>query len=505
MAVGQARRACLLVAVLLGSAATAISGCATSGNQCVTVPVDREPALHPTPCPAGAPSNATCGTLSVPEAGVAANRNAGEGSANTATSCLLDIAWIILTPESVTNEVPLFILGGGPGDPLLARIDEVAALTDAAAPGKVVVAHDPRGVGSSAPTLDCRDIPVEEGMDRDAWLASCANTYRTRGHDDRAYRTAVLVEDVVELASELGFDTFDVLGISYGSRLAQELVRTHPERVRALVLDAATPTDTPLLEVGAGHLRDALARVSSDCDDSAVCGSRFPDLASQVDDTLVRLTNDPAPLALGESTFPLSPELYASTLSILLSRGALLPAVPAYIAEVHAQNYDAVTFLLSNIPVPETAFFMHHAVMCAEELPRNERARAIADRTSFPAYSEELLYDTLTATCEAMMLPTDGSPPTQTPVTVPTLALTGRYDPLSPTSNWPEFSDRFSNGTLVDIPTGHGTLRDPCGQQAIGAFLDNPGTFALPACTRTQATPDFSDTSFEILGPALAR
>ncbi|MEM7136649.1 MAG: alpha/beta hydrolase [Myxococcota bacterium] len=504
MAVGQAPRACLLVAVLLGSAATVITGCTTSGNQCVTVPIDREPALQRTPCPAGAPSNATCGTLSVPEAGVVASQDVG-ASTGASTSCLLDIAWITLTPESVTNQVPLFILGGGPGDPLLRRISEVVALTDAAAPGQVIVAHDPRGVGSSAPTLDCRDVPVEEGMDRDAWLASCANTYRAQGHDDRAYRTAILVQDVIELASAMGFETFDVLGVSYGSRLAQALVRAHPERVRALVLDAATPTDTPLLEVGAGHLRDALARVFADCNASDGCRSRFPNLASQVEETLAQLTNDPAPLALGESTFPLSPELYASTLSILLSRGALLPAVPAYIAEVHAQNYDAVTFLLSNIRVPETAFFMHHAVMCAEELPRNDRARAIADRASFPAYSEELLYDTLTATCEAMRLPTDESTPTETPVAVPTLALTGRYDPLSPTSNWPEFSDRFPNGTLVDIPTGHGALRDPCGQQAIVAFLNNPGAFALPACVGSRVTPGFSNTSLEVLRPALER
>jgi poly(3-hydroxyalkanoate) depolymerase len=46
---------------------------------------------------------------------------------------------------------------------------------------------------------------------------------------------------VAGLVGELGHDRVDVLGLSWGGALAQELARRHPRRVRRLVLVATTP------------------------------------------------------------------------------------------------------------------------------------------------------------------------------------------------------------------------------------------------------------------------
>jgi poly(3-hydroxyalkanoate) depolymerase len=50
-----------------------------------------------------------------------------------------------------------------------------------------------------------------------------------------------LAELTAALLDELGQQRVDVLGISWGGGLAQELVRRHPERVRKLVLVATSP------------------------------------------------------------------------------------------------------------------------------------------------------------------------------------------------------------------------------------------------------------------------
>lgn len=46
---------------------------------------------------------------------------------------------------------------------------------------------------------------------------------------------------VAGLIAELGHQQVDVLGLSWGGALAQELTRRHPQRVRRLVLSATTP------------------------------------------------------------------------------------------------------------------------------------------------------------------------------------------------------------------------------------------------------------------------
>ncbi|MEL7158398.1 MAG: alpha/beta fold hydrolase [Actinomycetota bacterium] len=50
-----------------------------------------------------------------------------------------------------------------------------------------------------------------------------------------------LARTVAAMVDQLGHDTFDVLGLSWGGALAQELTRRHPERVRRLILCATMP------------------------------------------------------------------------------------------------------------------------------------------------------------------------------------------------------------------------------------------------------------------------
>jgi poly(3-hydroxyoctanoate) depolymerase len=57
----------------------------------------------------------------------------------------------------------------------------------------------------------------------------------------RPRRMGALARTVDRLVGALGYDEVDVLGVSFGGALAQQLVRQSPDRVRRLVLAATAP------------------------------------------------------------------------------------------------------------------------------------------------------------------------------------------------------------------------------------------------------------------------
>ena len=57
----------------------------------------------------------------------------------------------------------------------------------------------------------------------------------------RPRRMGALARTVDRLIGALGYEAVDVLGVSFGGALAQQLVRQFPDRVRRLVLAATAP------------------------------------------------------------------------------------------------------------------------------------------------------------------------------------------------------------------------------------------------------------------------
>jgi len=108
--------------------------------------------------------------------------------------------------------------GAGGGLPLLVcngigtPLEALALFTSALGPAITVVRFDVPGTGGSPPTRLPYSVP---------WLARLAGS----------------------MLSQLGYDRFDVLGISWGGGLAQQLAVSYPRRCRRLVL-VATSTGT---------------------------------------------------------------------------------------------------------------------------------------------------------------------------------------------------------------------------------------------------------------------
>ncbi|MFC4853937.1 alpha/beta hydrolase [Actinophytocola glycyrrhizae] len=169
----------------------------------------------------------------------------------------------------------LVINPGGPGAAGLSTAAALADVNDTLAARFDFVGFDPRGVGSSEPTVEClsdEEIDEERADDDEldvspegvANLDAEAKEYAQKCAANTEFGTAMLanlgtrdvVKDIDVLRAALGDEKLTYLGYSYGTRIGSTYAETFPGNVRAMVLDGALdPSKTPVEEVvaqGAG-------------------------------------------------------------------------------------------------------------------------------------------------------------------------------------------------------------------------------------------------------------
>jgi pimeloyl-ACP methyl ester carboxylesterase len=193
----------------------------------------------------GQSHNLQLGRLRVPE------------SRARASGASVTVAFLHLASTSPTPGSPIVFLMGGPGVPasIMAPIPPYWALFDSLRSVADVILLDQRGLGLSAPKLDCPPAPerpdsallTSQAAFVTAYgkvIANCAAHFRAQGVDPLAYSDAAIADDVDDIRSALGVARVSLLGFSYGSRIAMSFVRRHPEHVDRVVLQGPTDEQT---------------------------------------------------------------------------------------------------------------------------------------------------------------------------------------------------------------------------------------------------------------------
>ena len=177
---------------------------------------------------------AQCGEIAVPE-----NRDAPGGRTIT-------IAVAVLPANTLNPRAdPLFILAGGPGQSATSIAPFAVQLTDVRKDRDIVLV-DQRGTGRSSP-LDCAAFAPDDTPDTTLALdplpkaKACAAELAGKGIDLAQYTTAAFIADLEAVRAALGYRRINLWGGSYGTRVALEYMRRHPQRIRGAVLDGVAP------------------------------------------------------------------------------------------------------------------------------------------------------------------------------------------------------------------------------------------------------------------------
>lgn len=410
-----------------------------------------------------------------------------------------EVKWISLFIAKIESRAapvnpPLFYLAGGPGDAASADLEWWLA-SDFPEDSDIYLV-DQRGTGFARPSLDC---PESADRAADSWLADCRRRLSGAGIELAAYSSEANVADLVELIQALDLAPVDIYGQSYGSRLALGLAQALPGRIRALALDGAYPPGFSALRDMALNAWAALDRLFDDCALDPVCARAFPDLRSSFQAVIAALNREPAVLeglAPG-AALRLNGDDFAGYIRGMLADANRLDQIPALIAEFAAGRYDALTRMLEADVGPETeshsegVFF---SIFCAEDAAGTSRAeiRARGAEAAAPAGFTRAALDIIEH-CATWDVPAAQSAALAKTLQVPTLLLSGRYDPITPPT-WAEaLSGNLAFSKHYVFPAaGHGALQSvACAEDIMRRFLSQPWAEGTANCFEALRPPRF--------------
>lgn len=270
--------------------------------------------MEATPCPLplvyeGETEGETfdCGIVIVPE-------NHDDQESRT-----LELAWLRMKATTLApREDPVVYLSGGPGSsaihefatnqPLYQNLQTIRQRRD-------VILYDQRGTGHSQ-LLACglwhvaigvvgelfstaedraRLIEAQETDDGQVVsLRTCAQGYAASGIDLANYNSVASAKDVALLTTALGYDgEYNLVGTSYGTRLALNAMRSTPDRIRSVIVDGTTSPGIPGNAYTSADVQYAYDSIFEQCAADAFCAETYPDPRANFISLLGQLQDDP--------------------------------------------------------------------------------------------------------------------------------------------------------------------------------------------------------------------
>jgi pimeloyl-ACP methyl ester carboxylesterase len=428
----------------------------------------------------------------------------------------LDIAIAILQatgPKKLPD--PVVVLPGGPGQ----GATELAAVLRLGLRmvqrERDIILFDPRGTGRSH-KLHCpdeRDLPERlraSEEDVRARLLACVTALEepTDGVVRPALRsitTARIAADLEEVRRALGVERWNLVGVSYGTRLALAYDRAFPGRARTLTLDGPAPFSMVVGEDASADALRALEALDKRCQETAGCGAR--DLVGVVTrlraslDAAPREVTVPHPVRGAPSTLRMDGKTALSAIQHLLYTEESAALLPPLLAAATAGDLGPLAAqLFGRERVEDTVSQpMQLSILCAEDAPffSRERARS-AKESPFPDMREELKEAcALWPHAEVPASFKDDLPATPTPA----LILVGTADPITPPRGATALRATLPNNhTVIGQGVGHNLLFRGCVPDLVHRFIQLGRVDELDASCAADLGP--FPLFIDALGPA---
>jgi pimeloyl-ACP methyl ester carboxylesterase len=325
---------------------------------------------------------------------------------------------------------------------------------------------------------------------------------RRLGFDLSQYNSAASALDLQDIRRALRYEQWNLYGHSYGSRVALVAMRNAAEGIRSVVLSGPAPPSVAIWFNLPGFTSDVLSRVSASCAAQAACHAAFPDVEKTfwrtVEDLELKPWTRQVPRPNGRlDTVTTTATTFAGRLYNAMRTPSGLATVPMLVHAMRARNEVLLNALVRQATDQanqnlETASGLYYAVQCFEEAPLNTVELKERMQRAYPS-----VWVNDPSFCEGMHSFRAADAHLAPVVSrLPTLIVTGEFDPGTHRSNGPNVQRTLENSQLVEVPgAGHaGMFAHECMRTLMRDFLNAPlqkrDTGCLQAIPRLQVVTD---------------
>lgn len=263
----------------------------------------------PRPLPAGEIEGKTviCGRVEVPEV------HGKEDSRR------IELAFAILKARTQSPAPdPVVYLHGGPGSGTVKDLwSIVVPIFDQFRMRRDLVTFDQRAAGISSDMVTCLDTlganiaslmapgALPGATSEGELVTQCLDEIKAKSGDITAYNTTQNAYDTQALMRALGYGEWNLYGISCGTQLALEVMRSAPEGTRSVVIDSVFPTDVRGYDENLKPLQESIQATLDQCAADPTCAAAYPDLEGTLVRVAEKLAANPIPAARGRAEITL--------------------------------------------------------------------------------------------------------------------------------------------------------------------------------------------------------
>ena len=396
---------------------------------------------------------------------------------------------IVVTPalERECLKEPIFILDGGPGIGVSHQAYFYTEIDDRYRRCHDIIFVDVRGTGNSQP-LHCIELQTKasptEHFDhpyQTRELEACLNMYRDTV-DFNFYKTEYIVEDLEEVRQWLGYDKINLIGISFGGKVALRYMDRFPAAINRTVLHAPDGPNIDHLGHRGRNSQRALDILFSHCVQDSSCNSAYPDIDTEFVALMNRIKKGGvfADATVKDSTYriELSWPPIANKIAGLLYDDAGYVQIPHIVHEAYLENYEPLLNAF-NFGNTDTNFFyadgMFFSNFCAEDMPFALQNFSEEENATFLG---DYMFQTRRDACATWPVePIDESLAKGVISDLPTLIFSGNLDPTLPPETGALIANGLTNSLQIEIPhMGHmfaALTNLECYDDYVIAFLEN--------------------------------